>query len=575
MNKKKYLLKRRIIALFIIVCIILLLQICISQYFITNTITEKTLMYFQETVDQIGKRLDLQLKQYEDIVLDIANNKVIINYLTDLKCNRISDYNIAKFKIIREILKLTNLSIIENMYIFTYNYLPINCYYSKAILEIDPYIEYLIHNHSLVYDGNENIMWKVLNKKPFEISIFSHIKTQKELVGLLMVTFNETFLSNIIDKAKVGNTGSLYLVDDNYRVIYAKDRNLINESFLLVKNNLSSTIGDAFLTVKCDLNYKGWTLIAVIPEIEISTAIRQFNKVFFVMVFVTLTVITIFAIVIIRDIFNPLKKILRGMESVQKGDLNITLENDAGNEFSVIIDNFNYMVKRIKSLVQTIYQQQVYYRKTQFLSLQSKLNPHFLYNTLDALYWMVILKGEEEIGDAILALSSILRYSISHQNEFVTVREDMEQLENYLKIQKLRFRDKLKYEFHVTDEIKEFKIPKLLIQPLVENAIKHAFKEMKYQGIIYIYGYIKDENLIFEVIDNGIGMSNEEIKSLFETNELIDKKSGIGIQLVNNRIKYIYGEEYGLSIDSIIGEGTKITVKLRKRPIFDYDKLLD
>lgn len=572
MIKKMHSLKSKLILFFIIIIgIVLILQIGISQYLISTIIVEKSGTYFQETINQIGKRVDLQIGQCEEMVLRITNNQVLRNYLKDLKHNKIN-YNIAKYKTTREILSLADLEMIDNIYIFTVRHPPINCYYSKAILEMDSYTRYLLYYNFT--DSDKEILWAVLRPKPFEISLFSCIKDEKEILGLLRISFNETFLNSILDEAKLGKEGKVYLLNDENKIIFTKDRSLITESFSRIENVSGPTMKYPFSIVKYPLHYERWSLVGVVPETEIVNQITQFNRIFFLMVILILTSIMVFAIAAARAILRPLNRIMKGMECIQQGNLNVMLESDADDEFSIIIHNFNYMVERVKSLIETVYHQQVHYRKAEILALQAKLNPHFLYNTLDAIYWMLILKGEEEIGEVVVALSSILRYSISHENEFVTVREDMGQLENYLKIQRMRFEDKLEYDFHIQEEILELKIPKLLIQPLVENSIKYAFNDMKCHGVIGIRGYLEKEDLIFEVVDNGVGMSEEKIRSIFAGYEFQSKKSGIGIQLVHHRIRYIYGEGYGISIESTVGEGTKVTVRLRKKPEFNQEELL-
>src|SRR5690606_7467131 len=165
-----------------------------------------------------------------------------------------------------------------------------------------------------------------------------------------------------------------------------------------------------------------------------------------------------------------------------------------------------------------------------------------------------------------LVLSDILRYSITHQDDFVTVGEDMYQLENYLHIQSLRYEEKLQYSFQIDPSISEMKIPKLLIQPLVENSIKYAFHEMKDGGKIQIIGYGEENDIVFNVVDNGCGMSKEQLDLLYKKiGQEEEGVGGIGIWLVQQRIKYFFGENYGVSIESSIAQGTKITVRLKKR----------
>jgi two-component system sensor histidine kinase YesM len=544
-----------------IASIVLVLQVGVFQSWISTIFMEQSDAYFRETVHQIGKRVDLQVEKSENMVQTITGNQVLINYLKDLKYNSIN-YNVAKYLITREVLRLTNLEMIDNIYIYPVKHEPISCYYSGPTLETD------LDMYDLPdwTNSNDKIEKMALKTKPFQLSILLSIHDEEERVGLLRIDLNETFLSKILDEVKLGKEGEVYIVGES-TIIFAKDRDLIAKPASVINQTAGSTVKHA-------LYNKNWELVGIVPNTEIVNHINQFNSIFLLMVIVILLAILAFALATARLIFRPLKMIMKGMESIQQGNLNIILENNKNDEFGIIIHSFNYMADRVKSLIETIYHQQVHYRKAEILSLQAKLNPHFLYNTLDMIYWMLILKDEEEIGESIVALSNILRYSISHNNEFVTVREDMDQLENYLKIQRMRFQDKLQYTFELQENVRELRIPKLIIQPLVENSFKYAFQDLKRSGSIVIRSYAEDDQLFFEVADNGVGMSKDKIRSIFSSLENQNKKGGIGIQLIHQRIKYIYGEGYGISIESALEEGTKVTVKLRKKAEINAEELL-
>ncbi|MDF2959719.1 MAG: yehU 4, partial [Paenibacillus sp.] len=508
-------LKSKIILMFIMIAsIVLVLQVGVFQSWISTIFMEQSDAYFRETVHQIGKRVDLQVEKSENMVQTITGNQVLINYLKDLKYNSIN-YNVAKYLITREVLRLTNLEMIDNIYIYPVKHEPISCYYSGPTLETD------LDMYDLPdwTNSNDKIEKMALKTKPFQLSILLSIHDEEERVGLLRIDLNETFLSKILDEVKLGKEGEVYIVGES-TIIFAKDRDLIAKPASVINQTAGSTVKHA-------LYNKNWELVGIVPNTEIVNHINQFNSIFLLMVIVILLAILAFALATARLIFRPLKMIMKGMESIQQGNLNIILENNKNDEFGIIIHSFNYMADRVKSLIETIYHQQVHYRKAEILSLQAKLNPHFLYNTLDMIYWMLILKDEEEIGESIVALSNILRYSISHNNEFVTVREDMDQLENYLKIQRMRFQDKLQYTFELQENVRELRIPKLIIQPLVENSFKYAFQDLKRSGSIVIRSYAEDDQLFFEVADNGVGMSKDKIRSIFSSLENQNKKGGI------------------------------------------------
>lgn len=169
---------------------------------------------------------------------------------------------------------------------------------------------------------------------------------------------------------------------------------------------------------------------------------------------------------------SAVKQLLYGMERIQNGELDFTMERKKQDEFGMIIDSFNYMLVRIKELLHTVQRQRNNYYKLEMLALKSKLNPHFLYNAFDMIYWKMVLKNEYEIADVVAILADILRYCVNHKKEFVTVQEDMRYLSSYLSFQRLLLNEKLQYEIRIPDELSECEMPKLLIQPLVENAIK-------------------------------------------------------------------------------------------------------
>ncbi|MBD0380100.1 sensor histidine kinase [Paenibacillus sedimenti] len=545
-------LKSKIILFFILFAsIVMILQIGIFQHWIGAIILDKSDAYFEETVHQVGKRVELQLKQFNSLAVGMSNNQVMKNYLSDLKKQTIN-YNIAKYKISNEIIRTTNMEWIDNIYIFPVRSQPINLYYSIAIFEVDPSIEKLL-NEGFGSNPDEVKWMDIQTKPPHTLSALLMIHEEDNL-GLLKIDLNEILFSDILDEVHLGNEGTVYLTKDNI-IIYAKDREFVGKPVSALDNR-------QITRVEYELEEKSWKIIGAVPQTEILHGIDQFNRIFMFMVILILAAIMAFAIATAQTVLRPLKKIMRGMESVQQGNLQVVLHHKSNDEFSAIFFHFNYMVDRVNNLIETIYQQQTQNRKAELLSLLSKLNPHFLYNSLDMIYWKAIIKGEEEIGGIIVALSNILRYSISHQNEFVTVTEDIEQLEHYLLIQRMRFEEKLRYEFQIQPDLAHYKIPKLAIQPLVENAMKYAFQDMKHDGLIRIRGYLDENDLIFEVIDNGVGMTEEKVRRLVSICESESEEGGLGIRLVHQRAKYIYGENYGIHIESAIGKGTTIRVRL-------------
>ena len=207
-------------------------------------------------------------------------------------------------------------------------------------------------------------------------------------------------------------------------------------------------------------------------------------------------------------------------------------------------------------------------RKSELQALQAQINPHFLYNTLDSIIWMAESGKNEEVVQMTSALAKLLHQSISNEDEIVTVEREIEYTRNYLAIQKLRYRDQLEYIIDIDEEVLHRKIVKLVIQPLVENALYHGIKNKRGKGKITVRGYEKEDHIYLEVADNGIGMDEEELGQLQEKLKgETPNDRGFGLGNVNERIQLNYGPEYGITFRSCKGEGTTATVCIPKKNI--------
>ena len=228
------------------------------------------------------------------------------------------------------------------------------------------------------------------------------------------------------------------------------------------------------------------------------------------------------------------------------------------------------MIKQMHVLMENIIQQQEAKRKSELNALQAQINPHFLYNTLDSIIWMI--ENENYDGSIIMvtALARLFRISLSKGKNIISVRNEIEHVRNYLTIQNIRYKNKFTYEIQDDENTLDLCCIKLIIQPLVENAIYHSMEFMDGDGEIIIKLYINDDNLFIEVIDNGLGMTEDEAMNLLKKERKNKSKgSGIGIKNVNDRIKIYFGEKYGVSIYSEPDEGTMIRINM---PCIRYDE---
>lgn len=265
-----------------------------------------------------------------------------------------------------------------------------------------------------------------------------------------------------------------------------------------------------------------------------------------------------FAFIVSYSISSPVHKLKRKMKLVEEGNLDVNMEVTSNDEVGQLTHSFNQMVREIKSLIDKIYEKEKEKRQIELQMLQQQINPHFLYNTLDSINWMARMQNASNISSSITALIKLLRMSIHNGDDFNTIRDEMECLHNYVEIQKFRYSDKLEVRFDIAEEIMDYRILKLLLQPLLENAIFHGLDSDQDTGIIKLSGRLCPEYIEICVEDYGKGMTPEEIEKVIHSAPQRSKSfSGIGIANIIQRIKLYYGENYGLSYESEPGKGLK------------------
>lgn len=222
------------------------------------------------------------------------------------------------------------------------------------------------------------------------------------------------------------------------------------------------------------------------------------------------------------------------------------------------------MAKRIKTLMQDIVTEHESKRKSEFDTLQSQINPHFLYNTLDIIVWMIENEQKQEAVKVVTALARFFRISLSKGKSIIPVRDELEHVRNYLMIQQMRFKNKFTYEIEAGEDVMELACLKLLLQPLVENAIYHGMEFMDGDGEIRVRAFREEDSLWFEISDNGLGMTGEQVEGLLSEKPQVrsGRGSGIGVKNVNERIELYFGKPYGLIIESEPDEGTVIRIHL-------------
>lgn len=302
-----------------------------------------------------------------------------------------------------------------------------------------------------------------------------------------------------------------------------------------------------------------WKYISILDYESLAKDINTLNRNILLIALISAVISFIMAYLLSFGLIKPIRTLQLKMKNYHEGDGGII--TSSSDEIIELENSFNDMIERITSLIEENAIQQENKRKLELYALQMQINPHFLYNTLDAIAWLAKLKKQPEIEQLVMALAQFFRISLHKGDKFIKVEEEIELIKNYIAIEQIRFPNKFTIDYEIEDNVKEYESMKLILQPLVENAIKHGISQLEGSGKITIKAYMDDQYIYYEVIDNGLGFDIEQIKSRSKL------MSGYGCKNVDERIKLEYGLGSGLEIHTKKGEGTRVIVKFLKRTL--------
>ena len=280
---------------------------------------------------------------------------------------------------------------------------------------------------------------------------------------------------------------------------------------------------------------------------------------------------TVFLGSVFSDLFSkPVKSLVKAMGDFEGDSSEFVYQPVRGTkEISALSDSFEHMAVRIQKLMEKVRQEEITLRKTELKALQAQINPHFLYNTLDAIAWMCEAGRNEDAVEMVNALARLFRISISRGHELIPIEKELQHAQSYLHIQNFRYKNQFQYTFDVDETCLQYYCNKITLQPIIENAIYHGMDRMVDEGMIRIGIHQMDDKIIFTVEDNGVGMTEEQCMEVLQKEP--GDRAGIGIKNVNDRIKIYFGEEYGLAIESELDEGTRVTITMPKITEKEYE----
>lgn len=557
----------------------------VLSYSITGTTVEKNSSeYVYQLIKQVNYDLEYYLKNVEYIAGNLQNKKSVRNFFKDEgQQSYLQKYNIQQeLDSIVEARK----DVINIILIGSNGELIVNDPQLKLKKDLD-FKEQSWYTKALQNKGTQfsesHVQNLFVGQYGWVVSCSTLLEDPKDqsVLGMLLIDLNYNLINDMVSKIQLGEKGYLFVISPTGDIVYHPKQQLLYSDIKKENIDLILKSPDGNIKIKeeglekqytiATSTYSGWKVVGAVYLDDLAPYAPYLMRFFIIVCLLAVLVAVLSAVLLSTSMLHPIKDILKSMNQFKNGDLDAYIDIQQNNEISQIAKEFNAMTIRIKTLIRENKAVEKAKRKTELKALQDQINPHFLYNTLDSIVWMSEVGNNKDVVAMTSSLAKLFRISISKGNQIITVEEELEHVKSYLTIQKIRYGSKLDYKIEAENALLKNKIVKVIIQPIVENAIYHGIKNMPDTGTIDISVAIEKENMVITVSDDGVGMKQEIIDRILDPvhNKGVELQ-GVGISNVIERIKLNYGEEYGLQYESELYGGTRVKIVLPKE-WGDYD----
>ncbi len=388
--------------------------------------------------------------------------------------------------------------------------------------------------------------------------------------GVILIELNNDTLTTLARKTNLGEHGHLLILNDKGDMLYSSEASPatmtaasapIASHIFLGSRRVSIDHTDMFINVNT-LMHTRW-LIATVSNInEIKDAMTRLAGILIIVFMISIAVSALVAGAISLRISQPINQLKTAMLKIENGDFSVPVTVSGQREIVTLAHSFNSMVTNVQELMSRLVSQQREKRKMELQVLQNQINPHFLYNTLDSIVWLAEHNRNKDVVTTVVALAHFFRISISKGEIFITVEQEISHVQNYLTMQTIRYVDKFTYSMNVDSAMQQMKVMKLILQPLVENAIYHGIGDEK--GHIEIQGSMEADFLVFKVTNTGYGITEKQIQEMYATMKGGHERPSVGIRNVYQRLKLYYGERAEITIVSVPDESTTVALYIPK-----------
>lgn len=555
----------------------LFLAIFIAFNYLNNIYNEQIMSANQAALSRTKDSIDMISRQVETALLSLATDLEVENIL---RFNR-QNYNEKDSDMIKSI---NSVEKVINTYVYYGDFIDSICIYSeksgyKVVTSNISYIDWK-YSDTIEEEFNNNISksyWTSVIPEKNTISFFRSIPIySSEKSGVVVVSIDIDSINKLINENKDVIIEDFYILN-NDSIVFNKDKNLLNKNISSVELlegmkrldlGEGSTItieGREYFINNIQSDYNDWNFISLVSGKENKLRVNRIRDIMIGFLIFSISIVLIISFLIAVKLFTPIEEIL-GILEKKNNDSSPIYSKSKINELKIISRGLESSMSDVKYLKEELNNRMRLLKKARSIALQSQINSHFLFNTLENIRWKVMefTNGENEGSHMISNLSKLLRIGLNTKEYMNTLENEIEHIKIYLEIQKIRYEDRFEVIYNIDDETLETMLPKITLQPIVENAIYHGIKPTNKKCILTIKSFLLKDKVFIEISDDGIGMDEEKCRYI--NNELqteyIKEENHIGIKNVNQRIKLSFGENYGIEIKSKLNIGTSIVISV-------------
>lgn len=411
----------------------------------------------------------------------------------------------------------------------------------------------------------------------FNVPVVSYIRCVNDLnafrtLAMEKITIKEQALRSIyaVKSENQHEDDLLFIISNTGNIISAEDKELLNtkiSDYALMEGNMDMDNG--YFKIKSKTGSKSifyssienttWKLIQVVSRKTMDLPMAMVNQIIIISILLCILFSILFTLIQNKYVIKPIISLSKEMKKIEGGDFEVSLPVLSENETGMLTVQFLNMAKELKYLFETVYQAEIKEREAELMALQMQINPHFLYNTLDAIYWLAYKNKDYLVGRQIEALANIFRHTLNSGNELTTIREELLHLQNYMQIQKIRLGERITLEIDTQPEFEYCQTLKLILQPLVENAIIHGLEEKEEGGVIKVSVERIGDHMRYTIMDNGLGTDEQAIRNALNSPQSSTGKC-LALKNIHDRVRIKYGSDYGLQFYSTANLGTRVLV---------------